>query len=563
MQTARRLYIYLLSGIALGVLVVGVSMLLTVLLDALGLRSGGGVIFGNEDAMRQQLTLASALTVVSLPLWLAHWVAAERSVAITRPTADVERNSDVRGMYFAIAMSALLLAAGLALRGLIETAVFALAGGRDEFGFRNPAGDLALFIAAGAAWGYHVAIRARDWRVGPLEGPGAYLPRFYLYLAAFVSLMVLLFGLTGLVELVGRLILDAPAFGPPEAYWWAYPLATAVSGVVVGGGIWLGHWLFAERLLRDPGWRGASERPARLRLAYYLLVIIVTAAVALAQLSTGVAAALRAAFGVSEASETGQIVGLVLLPLLGAAIFAAAWWFHRRWLADEAEAVAVDDRVRTAGRLQEYGTALVGLAFAAVGVSGLIGVVLNAVLTGGRTLGGGDLLPVELAANLPMALFGAALWIWSWGAASQRHAAAPADEAASTSRRAALLIVLAASVLAGIASLGVILYRVFGAAFGLAMQGDAAAELSRPIGVLLVAAAVGVYHLGVLRRDQALRTSGAPEPPAAEVVAPAVAEAVLLRLIGPAGGDAAGVAAVLRAELPPGFVLEVVEGDHL
>ncbi|MGZ8562479.1 MAG: DUF5671 domain-containing protein [Candidatus Limnocylindria bacterium] len=559
MQTARRLYVYLLSGIALGVLVVGVSMLLTVLFDALGLRSGGDVIFGNEDTMRQQLTLASALTVVSLPLWLAHWIAAERSVAIARPTAAVERNSDVRGMYFAIAMSALLLAAGLALRGLIETAVFAVAGGTDEFSYRNPAGDLALFIAAGGAWAYHVAIRARDWRVGPLEGPGAYLPRFYLYLATFVSLLVLLFGLTGLVELVGRLILDEPAFGQAEGSWWAYPLATSVSSALVGGGIWIGHWLFADRQLRDPGWRGASERPARLRLAYYLLVIVVTAAVALAQLSSGVAAGLRAAFGVSEASEAGQIVGLVLLPLLGAAIFGAACWFHRRWLADEAEAVAVDDRVRTAGRLQEYGTALVGLAFAAVGVSGLIGVVLNAILTGGRTFGGGDLLPIELAANLPMALFGAALWIWSWGAASRRHAAAPADEAASTSRRAALLIVLAVSVLAGIASLGVILYRVFGAAFGLAMSGDAAAELSRPIAVLLIAVAVGLYHLGVLRRDQALRASAEPEVAAPVVVDAATAAVVVLRLTGPTGSDTGAAAAALRAHLPPGYSLEVVE----
>ena len=561
MQTARRLYIYLLSGIALGVLVVGVSMLLTVLFDALGLRSGGDVIFGNEDTTRQQLTLASALTVVSLPLWLAHWIAAERSVAIDRPTAAVERNSDVRGMYFAIAMSALLLAAGLALRGLIETAVFALAGGTDEFGFRNPAGDLALFIAAGGAWAYHVAIRARDWRVGPLEGPGAYLPRFYLYLATFVSLLVLLFGLTGLVELVGRLILDAPAaFEIDSVDWWAYPLATSVSSVIVGGGIWMGHWLFAQGLLRDPGWRGASERPARLRLAYYLLVIVVTAAVALGQLSSGVAAGLRAAFGVSEGSEAGQIVGLVLLPLLGAAIFGAAWWFHRRWLAEEAEAVAVEGRVRTAGRLEEYGTALVGLAFAAIGVSGLIGVVLNTILTGGRTLGGGDLLPIELAANLPMALFGAALWIWSWGAASRRHALAPADEATSTSRRAALLIVLAASVLAGIASLGVILYRVFGAAFGLAMSGDAAAELSRPIGVLVVAVAVGLYYLGVLRRDQAIRASAEAEVPA-PVVGPVAPAVVVLRLTGPAGGDLAAGAAALRAHLPPGYSLEVVETD--
>jgi hypothetical protein len=157
-----------------------------------------------------------------------------------------------------------------------------------------------------------------------------------------------------------------------------------------------------------------------------------------------------------------------------------------------------------------------------------------------------------------MALFGAALWIWSWGAASRRHAAAPADEAASTSRRAALLIVLAVSVLAGIASLGVILYRVFGAAFGLAMSGDAAAELSRPIAVLLVAVAVGLYHLGVLRRDQALRASAEPEVPA-PIVMEAAPAAVVLRLTGPAGSDTAAAAAALRAHLPPGYSLVVVE----
>lgn len=562
MQTARRLYVYLLSGIALGVLVAGASMLLTVLLDTLGLRGGGEVIFGGADATRQQLTLASAMTVVSLPLWLAHWIAAERSVQIARPTAAAERNSDVRGLYFAIAMSALLLATGLAARSLIETLVFALAGGTDEFGFRNPAGDLALLVVAGAAWAYHVAIRARDWRAGPLEGPGAYLPRTYLYLATFVSLMVLLFGLTGLVELAGRLVLDEPSFGPTDA-WWAFPLAASVSSAVVGGAAWAGHWIFARRLLADPGWRGASERPARLRLAYYLLTVVVTAAVALSQLSGSVAAALRAAFGVSEASEPGQIIGLIVLPLIGAAIFGAACWFHRRWLAEEADALAAtdDERIRTAGRLEEYGIALVGLGFAAVGVSGLIGVVINAVLTGGRTLSGGELLPSELAANLPMALFGAALWIWSWGAAQRRHALAPAEEAITTSRRAALLIVLAVSVLAGIAGLGVVLYRVFGAAFGLAMQGDAAAELSRPIGVLLVAAAVAVYHLGVLRRDQALRASAEPEPSAAAAVAP-VAQTVLLRLTAPAGGDVAEVAAALRSELPPGFVLETVTPER-
>lgn len=558
MQTARRLYVYLLSGIALGVLVAGLSMLLTVLFDALGLRGTSDELFGAGDAMRQQLTLASALTVVSLPLWLAHWIAAERSVAMTRSTASVERNSDVRGMYFAIAMSALLLAAAMAARGLIEALVFTLVDESGQSVYFNPAGDLALLIVAGAAWAYHVAIRNREWRAGPLEGPGAYLPRTYLYLATFVGLMLLLTGLSGLLELTGRVILDEPSFGPRDE-WWAYPLAGAVASVLIGGAAWLGHWLFAERLRADPGWRGASERPARLRLTYYLIVIVVTAAVAVAQLSVGVSAALRAAFGVSDATEGGQIIGLVVLPLLGAGIFGLACVFHRRWLAREADELALDGRVGTAGRLQEYGTALVGLGFAAFGVSGLIGVVINAALTGGRTLGG-DLLPVELAANLPMALFGTALWIWSWGAASSRHAAAPADEALSTSRRAALLIVLAGSVLGGIASLGVIMYRFFGAAFGAALGGDAAAELSRPIGVLLVAVAIGLYHFGVLRRDQALRASVEAEAPVG-VSAPAASEAVLLRLIGPGGADVAAAAALLRASLPAGYALESVQPD--
>ena len=64
MQTARRLYVYLLSGISLGVLVAGVSMLLTVLLQSVGL-SFGGPQLGGGDVTGQQLTLALALTVLT------------------------------------------------------------------------------------------------------------------------------------------------------------------------------------------------------------------------------------------------------------------------------------------------------------------------------------------------------------------------------------------------------------------------------------------------------------------------------------------------------------------
>lgn len=567
MQTARRLYVYLLSGIALGTLVVGLSMLLTVLLDTLGLRGTEGVMFGGPDATGQQLTLASALTVVSLPLWLAHWIAAERSVAPNRAGADLERSSDVRGLYFALAMGALLLAAALAASSLIQWLVFAVVGDANNFSTSSPAGDLALLGVAGAAWAYHVALRARDWRHGQISDAGAYLPRTYLYLAAFAGLMAMLAGIVGIVELAGRVLLDEPGaeFGG-QGNWWAYSLASSLASVIVGGAVWMGHWAFAGRLLADTGWRGESERTSRVRLAYYVVVIVVTAAVAVSQLAASAAAALRAAFGISEALNAGQVAGLIVLPLIGALIFGLACELHRRWLAGESETTGVAGRVPTSGRLEEYGTALVGLAFAATGVAMLIGLILNTVLTGGRTLGGGDALLHELSNSVPLAVFGAALWIWSWRRASARYASAPAEEAGATSRRAALLIVVAVSLLTGVGSLAFILYRAFGAAFGVELGGDVAAELSQPIGALIVALAAGLYHAALLRRDQALRASAEPEavPAAPAPTVPAgtaPASSVVLRLIGPAGTDPSEAIRSLRESLPPGFALEMEEPE--
>ena len=65
MHTARRLYLYLLAGIGLGVLVSGISLLLTTLFQSLGL--GGGDPLSGEQAVRERLTRATAMTAVALP----------------------------------------------------------------------------------------------------------------------------------------------------------------------------------------------------------------------------------------------------------------------------------------------------------------------------------------------------------------------------------------------------------------------------------------------------------------------------------------------------------------
>jgi hypothetical protein len=555
MQTARRLYIYLLTGISLGVLVAGLSMLLTVLLERIGLGPSGAQVSGG-DVIGQQLTLASALVVVSLPTWLIHWSAAERSVRPDRPAAPVERTTEIRGLFFAVALGALLLAAGLGLASVLETIIVRLAGA-DEFGSRSIGGGLALAVVAGAAWLYHLAIRTRDWARGPMTGPGAWLPRTYMYVAAFIGLMFLLTGIGGLIEVVGRVVLDEPPLfnEPGDSAWWAFPLGSAVAGILVGGGAWVGHLVYANRLVRDPGWRGASERPARLRLGYFAAVLIAASAGTIFLLADSVGGMLAVLLGVSDGEDAPEIMGLILLPLLSAVPYAIAWWQHGRWMEAEAVASGSDERVETEDRLEHYPVVLVGLAFSATAVAWIIGVLIDAAFGGGRVFSGGDVWRRELAEWVPLALIGISVWIWRWRRIGDRWTVDPVGEAASTTRRAMLLIALAASVLAGIAAAGFIFYRLFGSLFGIGQSGDPVSELSMPLGVLLVAVVVAAYHGIQLRRDQSLRPDVVPSAGEPTAVAPRVE----LRLSGPPGADPSGVVAALRLQLPPGYVLEAIE----
>jgi hypothetical protein len=556
MQTARRLYVYLLSGISLGVLVAGVSMLLSVLLDRLGL---GAPVFAEQgDVIGQRLTLASALTVVGLPVWLIHWTAAERSVRPERPDAALERTSDIRGLYFALAMGILLIVAATAIGSIIGQLV-AEAAGADAFG--DLASDVALVVVAGTAWAYHLWIRTRDWARGPMTGGGAWLPRTYLYLAAFVGLVALLNGVGDLVEVIARAIFNQPPeFSDPGGSWWGYPLGQALSAVIVGGGVWLGHATYASRLIRDPDWRGAEERPARLRVAYFVAVIVATAGGTLFYLGEGLGAVLAVSLGIGVDGD--QLPIIVLVALFGAAPFAAAWWLHVSGIREEADALEVPERGDAADRLVLYGTALVGLAFAATAVAVTAGLLLDLLVGGSRVLGGGDAVRDQLVRAVPFALLGLVSWAWAWRRVGMRASADPEAESASTVRRAMLLLTLAGSVIAGVIAAAIVLYRLFGGLFGVEQGGDAIAEMTRPFAALVVAVLVATYHGVQLRHDQGRRAEVAARMEAAAPApapTPAVEATVLaLRLSGPAGGDLVAVAERLRGSLPPGFQLELM-----
>jgi hypothetical protein len=561
MQTVRRLYLYLMSGIALGVLLVGLDILLTVILHAAGI--GRGEQIGGSEGDRQALSLAAALVVVGLLVWAVHWTLVERSLRQENPNHDAERGAGERALYISVVLAVLLVAGVLAGIQLVEELTSRLFGVRrdDEFLTTDLGSSFATVVVTAMAWAYHVAIRQRDLRAGPLSGAGAWMPRVYLYGAALLGLILTALNVstllgTGALALSGRVPdFDVGDFRERQA-------AAAIAGIIAWAIVWLGHWWYATRLTNGTDWRAESERRARLRVTFFVGAIGSMALATTIFAFLALFGAIRLALGVQEFDGTSlDVVESVAVPLVSVIPWAAAWWLHRSWLFAEASAGGDPAALATADRLDASVVALIGLAALAGGLAGLLGLLIDAVLGGNRTLG--EPWKGELAGYLAAAAIGAVLWLWNWLRIEGRRAAAPRDEAGSTVRRAYLLIVVGTTVIASLGSLAFVLYRLFASLLGVDIVENAASALSAPIGALIVAAAVATFHGLALRRDQALREEDAP----AEAPTPIGAEAAavptttadarrVLVLSGPPEADLDAAVNAMRTALPPELSLE-------
>jgi len=561
MQAARRLYIYLLSGVSLGFVLFGLQSLVRVLLETFGM--SGDVLSGQVDAT-QQLSGALALVGVGTPVWLLHWWFAERSVRPERDPSGAERQSALRALYFALVLAILLAVSAFTVSDLVFGVLARLLEEPGSY-YGSPAGSaVATALVAGAAWGYHALLRRRDMGAGEMYRAAVWLPRAYLYGAAFGGAVWSLTSLVPIVDAAIRVVVGDTV----EPFGWI----GSVGPTLVGAAIWVGHAWYASRLRADPGWRAASERTARLRLGYFVALIVIGVTGTIALMSAAIQPVLEAlSVGVDSRTVPAMATGAI-----AALPFAlGGWWFHARSLRREATVDVDPVRPGLAWRLEHVAVGLTGLAFAAAGSARLITITLDAVFGTYPVLDDGFAVS-ELWLDLPLAVLGAAVWIWAWAPMERRHQAFPKVEAASTVRRAALLIVLAVAVIAGLSSLALILYRLFGFLLGAGLSGDAVGELSTPAGILIVALATGLYHGLALRRDLAVALPPQPQPGAAEREAaeavlvavpteeadweseggPVLPRGIPVTLRGPDGSDLEAALKAARDALPEGYRLE-------
>jgi hypothetical protein len=571
MEIARRLYLYIISAITLGMLITALFTLVNIALETI-LGSSTRDYFGTNPivARREQLALVLATIGVSFPVWGLHWILAQRAAQAPAPRGDVERRSGVRALYLAGVMFVLLVVLMVSATGLVRYLLSLVLGAQsgDRLG---PAQAVGSILIAGGFWAYHALVAARDARV-PTSEAAAWLPRLYRYLAAFIGLMLLLYGIVGLVDLAGQVLRQAGG-GVIGSGSRSSALAAALTNVIVGLAVWAGHWLWSNRIARALDVRGERERTARNRSAYLVLVIFVAASVALIEFAIATTQAIKLVTGTPDVSG-GSILDVVGAVVLGL-VFGAVWWAHRRFMITEAGHLS-EGHSMGARRVDAYIVALLGLSIGGTGLAWLIGKAITVVFPGPALTASGGGGNSELAAFLGYTLVGSLAWLAEISIIARWRDRLSLSEASSTARRAYLLLAIAGALLGGISALVLLLNRVFGSILGVTGPRNLAAELATPTGVLIMAVLIAGLQFRWLRRDQAEivieRTRAQqeqmvaePAPPAAEAEQAAVAPATApeatpaerwLVLTVPPGADPAAALEELRRALPEGYVLE-------
>lgn len=543
MAVARRLYLYIVAGVALAVWAAGTERLLRLALLTVWDSVTAAAVTGSAEAIRRELSVGIALLVVGFPIWAIHWWLIQRGVGRDHE----EARSAVRSAFLTLV---LLVTFGRWVGAAVELLRQLFAAGlgvAESAGVVVPAvlEDVALFVVSAGLWLAHARLaRAERWTVA-LRGAADWLPRLYGYGAALVGLSMLVWATTDLL----RMFLDAVL--PPTISLGTrrLPLARDLALLVVGLAVWWLHWGESLRLVAGTGAVAERERRSLVRWSYLGFVVFSSLAGLLVTVALIVNVALRWLLGLPDGSLV-EWLRLLLEPLPWAMVAAIVWWYHRTTMRREAEVLAgkpVSGPDWAAGvtRFLLYLSAFASLGVTVLGLGGLLGTFIDAAvgLLAGVPIGA---YRDDLAIQLAMTLVGAGTWLASWRAVLLRTAGSPEEERRSVSRRVYLFATLGLSVLVLLGTLGFVAYQAILVIVGLVTFTTALAESSGPLGFALVAGLAFAYHVVVLTRDSR-----------AAVLQPAsVTVHLVLRL--PPESDPETVVRDLAGHLPPGAALERV-----
>lgn len=499
----RRLYLYLVSAAGIALLAIGLTLL------------GGTVllfVFNDPSApeSRGSLAIYTAMTLVALPVWAIHfWFA--RRFAMRDP---FERASAIRRLYlylaclgFAVgATIALAVTFGDLLRPVLDsctttsTAILGKPGASapacppsQSWIFTSQAAWVVIVLLA--LWAFHLWVATRDFVAVGEEGASATLRRWYTYPALLIGMLMMLSG-AGSTIAIGWVRALNSSLG---IYQFSY-LGDAVGLALAGALLWgfLARAI-ATRYVSD-------DRHSTLRTLEGFIAVAVGIATALFGASQILYYLLARALEVNNPGGVGNgdVLAGLAMPVSLLLVYGTAWILVRRRLARDAGTQEAD-RQAAIRRLYTNLACLVSLGAWGIGAGGLLWSLaeqLEARLIGVTPARWQD--PVSLWVTL--LVVGAAVWVANW-----RPSPWAADRQ-SLSRRlyvwAALLVSVLALLGAGVGMLNALLQQAFSPHPTLAASANL--DFGHYLAVLVVAAAIGIYHWSILRADAATRPPKLP-----------------------------------------------------
>lgn len=584
----QRAYFYAVALVAIHMMVLGVANLLRVGAEiALDAPSGGFTglpfVFAEfnrpRELYREQTSLAIALLAVGVPAWLIHFRSAQ--AAARRDVS--ERASAIRSLYIhlVVFVTALLVfgygqrAFRLVLQGL--TFGSSPAFGPGSFGLEDnwearAAGAGVMALTSAFVLVSHLRLSWADRIAVAVRGRAAELRQLALYALVVTGVFFFSFVTVTTIDGIWRRVADAfvELPGPRSFVPFAaaqepnrddilrFQLLGSIPAIVAGLVLWLGAWIPLQRgLVRGPDIE-VERRSVIRKLAIYLVAFVSALAVLVAAtfISTSI---VRRLLGDPIVESFNSLWHELGFPTIAVVVFGALWLFHRRVVESEAARETEVRRAATIRRLYTYVIAAIGLAMAAIGTAGTVGVI-GSQLIGMNTHDEG-----ETAAYVSLVLIGMPAWGFHWRQAQLRLGD---DERRSVQRRGYLYLVVLGGVLGALVFGSAALYRLLNATLALNFTLAAWHDMWHFTVDAGVSAAAFLTHLRFVRADRlaAPERAAAPDTYAFLVrLAGADLDTARARLVSALPGDASLTAVRVPAD-PPGAVgaesLTPIEGDR-
>jgi hypothetical protein len=446
-------------------------------------------ISGGADALAQAL----ALILVGVPIFLIHWLWAQRSSA----RDEEEKTATLRAAFFyAILLGTLIPVAQNLLsfidRSLVQVTGLGIEQAFSSFREQTLADNLIAIVMNGIVAAYFWNILRGEWKTfsDPLMGQNfTEVRRLYRYIWMLYGLLLTVFG----AQQVLRFLLDIP--GDILGNLGNGIAVNGIALLLVGTPIWAYSWRIIQESLADP-----AEMNSTLRLGILYLLAL-----------GGVITVITTAFMVLNAVLTWLLgadwtfqyfVQQIGGPISIGVPLGLVWAYYGYWLKRHIEVVG--DRVRQAAlkRLYNYVLSLIGLAVAFAGVTSLLRFIIDMLIGPGILMT--DSMRGTLAGSIAAILVGLPLWLTMWRPmqAEALLQGEMGDHARrSVLRKTYLYLVLFVSVIGGMATAVGLVYQLI----RVVLSGDTGSDFINTVlnltQLLFLFGIVLIYHLNVVRQD--------------------------------------------------------------